>query len=244
MAPHEKSLRAHRIAISSCFFFYGFVFATWASRIPNIQQHLNLSETALGATLLAMPIGSFVTVPFSGYLSSKIGSRKVVIMASIIYCMLLTAIGFSQTVWQLAVCLFLFGSAGNMMNIAINTQALTLEGFYTKRIISSFHGMWSVAGLGAASLGTYFIGLAFPVAYHFLLVALVAVVSFISCFSYLLHEPLKPQERRPFFTKPDKAFLGLGLIAFCSMICQGAMFDWSGIYFKKVVLAKPLRSPS
>jgi hypothetical protein len=23
------------------------------------------------------------------------------------------------------------------------------------------------------------------------------------------------------------------------MICQGAMFDWSGVYFKKVVMAEP-----
>lgn len=163
----------------------------------------------------------------------------MVVMASLIYCALLAGIGFSQTVLQLVICLFLFGSAGNMMNIAINTQAITLESFYNKRIISSFHGMWSIAGLGAAALGTYFIGKAFPVGYHFLLVAVVALVSFVFCFPYLLHEPLKPQQRRPLFTKPGKAFWGLGMIAFCSMICQGAMFDWSGVYFKKVVLTQP-----
>jgi MFS family permease len=33
--------------------------------------------------------------------------------------------------------------------------------------------------------------------------------------------------------------MGLGFIAFCSMICQGAMFDWSGVYFKKVVTDNP-----
>jgi MFS family permease len=36
---------------------------------------------------------------------------------------------------------------------------------------------------------------------------------------------------------PDKSLLNLGLIAFCSMICEGTMFDWSGVYFKKVVMA-------
>jgi MFS family permease len=29
----------------------------------------------------------------------------------------------------------------------------------------------------------------------------------------------------------------LGVIAFCSMICEGTMFDWSGVYFKKVIKA-------
>lgn len=239
MEINQKSLLARRIRISLFFFFYGFIFASWASRIPNIQQHLNLSDAKLGAVLLAMPVGSFITLPFSGYLTSKIGSRKVVIGASTMYCFIFLGIGFSQSIWQLSTCLFLFGSAGNMMNIAVNTQALELEKLYNKTIISSFHGMWSVAGLAAASLGTYFTGKAFPVSSHFLLVASIAFISFLFCSPYLLNEVLKKQEKRPFFTKPDKAFWGLGIIAFCSMICQGAMFDWSGVYFKKVVAVTP-----
>jgi len=239
MKTAQISLPARRTRISLFFFFYGFTFATWASRIPAIQQSLHLSESELGAVLLAMPVGSFLTLPVSGYLTSKIGSRKVVTGASLIYTCLLVGIGFSGTVFQLAVCLFLFGSAGNMMNIAINTQALSLEKLYKKTIISSFHGMWSIAGLAAASLGTYLIGKSFPVSSHFLLVASISLCSFLLCIPYLLTDTIRQQEKRPFFTRPDRAFLGLGLIAFCSMICQGAMFDWSGVYFKKVVTNNP-----
>ncbi|HEX2607234.1 MAG TPA: MFS transporter [Flavisolibacter sp.] len=239
MALQERSLKARRVRISLFFFFYGFIFATWASRIPNIQVALNLTETELGAILLVMPVGSFLTLPFSGYVTSRIGSRKVVIAASLIYAVLLTGIGYAAATWQLALCLFLFGSAGNMMNIAVNTQALALEKLYQRTIISSFHGMWSIAGLAAAFLGTWFMGRAFPVSYHFLLVASIAFISFLICSVYLLEEELKPQEKRPFFTRPDRAFWGLGMIAFCSMICQGAMFDWSGVYFRKVVFAQP-----
>jgi MFS family permease len=239
MELNQNTLTATRVRISLFFFFYGFTFATWASRIPDIQQQLHLSETALGAVLLAMPVGSFITLPFSGYFTAKLGSRKVVIFAATVYSFLLVGIGFSDSVLLLAVCLFLFGSAGNLMNIAINTQALALEKLYRKIIISSFHGMWSVAGLAAAALGTYLIGKAFPVSMHFLLVSAIALASFIFCMPYLLHDQSKQPEKRAFFTKPDKAFVGLGLIAFGSMICQGAMFDWSGVYFKKVVTTNP-----
>ena len=238
MEIRQYSLRARRISISLCFFLFGFIFASWASRIPAIQQQLHLSEAGLGAVLLSMPIGSFIALPFSGYFSSKFGSRKVTIIATFIYSCLLIAIGFSQNTFQLTTCLFLFGAAGNIVNIAINTQALALEALYKKTIISSFHGMWSIAGLAAASLGTYFIAKAFPVPYHFLLIAVISLLSFLLCSPYLLHENIKPQEKRPLFTKPDKALWGLGIIAFCSMICQGAMFDWSGVYFKKVVIAR------
>src|SRR3954452_19800501 len=187
MERTQRSLTAVRIRISLFFFFYGFTFATWASRIPNIQQNLHLSDTKLGAVLLAMPVGSFLTLPFSGYFTSKLGSRKVVIFTSLIYASLLSGIGFSNSVFLLTICLFLFGSSGNMMNIAINTQAIALETLYKRTIISSFHGMWSVAGLLAASLGTYFIGRAFPVSHHFLLISAITFACFLLCSAYLLN---------------------------------------------------------
>lgn len=239
METKEWSLVTRRVCISLFFFFYGFVFATWASRIPNIQQSLGLSEAALGAVLLSMPVGSFLTLPFSGYFTSKLGSRKVVMTASLIYALLLLCIGYAPNVFTLTISLFLFGSAGNMFNVSVNTQALSLEKRYNRIIISSFHGMWSVAGLVAASLGTYLIGKAFPVHLHFGIVAVLAALAFLICSTGLLHEKGVPAQRRALFTKPDRAFWGLGAIAFCSMICQGAMFDWSGIYFKKVVEVKP-----
>ena len=233
----NQSLTATRLRISLFFFFYGFSFASWASRIPTIQQTLGLSETGLGAVLLAMPVGSFLTLPFSGFLVSKMGSRKVVIASSMLYGSFLMCIGFSNNVWQLALSLFLFGSSGNMMNIAINTQAIALEKLYQKTIISSFHGMWSAAGLFAAFLGTWLMGKAFAVSYHFMLVGTLSILMFAACIPYLLADVVKPQERTPFFPRVDKDLLGLGTITFCSMICQGAMFDWSGVYFKKEVTA-------
>ena len=238
MKTTSTGLRTHRIAISSLFFLFGFLFATWASRIPAIQQRLHLSETVLGAVLLAMPVGSFLTLPFSGYLATRIGSRKVIRFATLLYCIVLTGIGLSASIWQLTLCLFLFGSIGNLVNISINTQAIALEALYQKIIMSSFHGMWSVAGLFAAFLGTYMMGKSVPVPYHFGGVAVAGAILFLSCFPFLVHEELKPGSRRKLFTKPEKTFWGLGLIAFCSMICQGAMFDWSGVYYEKVVAAE------
>jgi MFS family permease len=233
------NLTAGRISISLYFFLLGFSYASWASRIPDIQQQLHLNESTLGAVLLAMPLGSFLTLPFSGYLSARYGSRNVCIFAATVYTMLLVLIGYAPNVWVLTTAIFFFGSAGNMVNIAMNTQALALEKLYGKIIISSFHGMWSVAGLVAAALGTYLIGKAFPVSLHFLIAASIALICFIFGSYYLLRELPRPAEKRNLFTRPDKAFLGLGMIAFCSMICQGAMFDWSGVYFKKVVTHNP-----
>jgi MFS family permease len=52
---------------------------------------------------------------------------------------------------------------------------------------------------------------------------------------HLLNEDSNKNEQQPIFARPDRSLINLGLIAFCSMICEGAMFDWSGVYFKKVI---------
>jgi MFS family permease len=239
MHTKAPSLSQRRIGISLFFFFYGFIFATWASRIPAIQQRLQLSDASLGLVLLGMPVGSFLALPFSGITISKYGSKPVLVISSVVYCILITCIGFSQHIVLLACSLFLFGAVGNLFNIAVNTQAIALEALYKKTIISSFHGMWSVAGLTAAALANVFIAKGFAVKYHFLLAGTGALIVFAACFHLLLHEQPGQYTRRPFFTKPGKALLALGIIAFCSFICQGAMFDWSGIYFKKIVTDNP-----
>ena len=238
METLQKPLSHRRISLSLYFFFYGLSYASWASRIPSIQQSLHLSEAQLGAVLLGMPVGSFLTLPLSGYLTARMGSRSVVMFASLLYSLMLAGVGFSHTIWQLTLFVFLFGSFGNMMNISINTQAIALEAMYNKRIISSFHGVWSIAGLAGASLGTFLIGKMFPVKWHFFIIAIIAFFMFLINTVNLIHDHGE-QKKGPAFSKPDKAFLSLGIIAFCSMMCQGAMFDWSGVYFKKVVLAPP-----
>ena len=236
MEIHNHSLKAIRVRINLFFFFYGFIYATWASRIPAIQQSLHMSDPQLGGVLLGMPVGSFLTLPFSGFLSAKYGSKKIIAIVCIIYSCLLVCIGFSQSILLLTIALFFFGSAGNMMNIAINTQAIELEALYKRKIISSFHGVWSTAGLAAAALGTFFIGKGFAVRWHLLLVAGISLAVFLLSVPYLLQEKKDKFEKRPLFVKPDKMLWGLGIIAFCSLICQGAMFDWSGVYFKKVLV--------
>lgn len=232
------SYRRQRFAVGALFFFYGLCFASWASRIPSIQQHLGLSETALGVVLFALPVGLFISLPVSGWLIAKIGSRKVILLSGLLYSVLLLGIGFSDTSMQLVIALFLFGFAGNMLNISANTQAVGVEAFYQRPIMASFHGMWSLAGLAGAVTGTFMIARDILPAHHYLYISAFSIIVLAINYPYLLPEDLNKDENLPIFAKPDKAILSLGIIAFCSMMCEGAMFDWSGVYFKKVVMVE------
>jgi MFS family permease len=74
--------------------------------------------------------------------------------------------------------------------------------------------------------------------YHFILICGITVIVVLFCWQYLHNDRDAHISSGPAFVMPDKSLIKLGLIAFCSMICEGAMFDWSVIYFKKIVLAE------
>jgi MFS family permease len=231
--------RTHRIGVSAFFFLFGFCFASWASRIPAIQQKIGLTETELGLVLFSLPVGLFVSLPLSGWLVAKKGSKAVVCIAAIIYSSVLITLGIANSRLQLIVALFCFGLAGNMGNISINTQAVNVEAFYKRNIMASFHGVWSLAGFTGAAVGTLMTALSLEPIQHFIVVFVIVTLLFMSALRYLVVTDIKSAESAPMFAWPGKSLLILGLIAFSSMICEGAMFDWSGVYFKKVVMAKP-----
>jgi len=231
--PH----RINRIAVSSMFFLYGLSFASWASRIPSIQQNLGLSDTSLGVVLLALPIGLLISLPLAGWTIAKYGSRRVMIIAALLYSSILVTLGLAQNVYQLVAALFLFGLAGNFVNIGINTQAVGVEMLYKRSIMASFHGLWSLAGFLGAAIGSFMLSQNIVPYQHFLIILIIAVSLLAASSGHVLKQDLNTGENTPIFARPDKSLVNLGIIAFCSMICEGAMFDWSGVYFKKVVEA-------
>ncbi|GAA4386233.1 MFS transporter [Hymenobacter koreensis] len=231
--------RTHRWAVSAWFFLQGLIFASWASRIPAIQQRMGFSDATLGLVLLALPLGQLPSLPLTGWLIHRFGSQRTAVAGVLLYSSSLVGLGWAQQPWQLLPCMVLFGFASNLMNISINTQAVGVEALYGKPIMASFHGMWSLAGFTGAAVGTAMIGWQVLPQLHFLLIAgLVLAGGLISYGALLPHSVSDDAGEQPAFVLPDRTLLGLGAIAFCALICEGAMFDWSGVYFQKVVRAE------
>jgi MFS family permease len=229
--------RVYRIAVSAFFFVAGLTFSTWASRIPDIKTQLQLSDARLGAVLFALPAGLMASLLFAGWLVARLGSRRVMIAAALFYPAILILLGLTTSVWQLAVALFFFGLASNLVNIAMNTQAVDVENMYGRSVMASFHGLWSIAGFGGAAIGTLLVSKGISPWVHFAIIFAAAALLVSFFYRYTLPNDTASAGKQPFFVKPDRYILNLGLIAFCSMLCEGAMADWSGVYFQNIVRA-------
>ncbi|MCS7017974.1 MAG: MFS transporter [Cytophagales bacterium] len=223
-----------RISVAAMFLINGFAFATWASRIPVIQQQLQLSAGELGTALLGTPVGSLLSLPVAGWLITRFGSKRVTILAAIANCCILPLIALAPSVVWLAVVLFLFGGAGDILNIGMNAQAVVVENQWGKPIMSSFHGLYSTGGMLGAAFGGVMAEAGFAPLEHFVVGTAMGLTVLFIFFKWLVPYDVAADKHKPLFAKPDAVLWWLGLIAFFCMLGEGAMADWSSVFLAEI----------
>jgi MFS family permease len=226
-----------RVACGVFFFISGFGYSSWASRIPSIQQQLHLNEAQLGAVLFALPIGLMLTLPITSKMLKHFSSRSIMLVGAIAFNLLLCLPGYIAYVWQLVVLLFFFGSARNIFNLSVNAQAVGVQSFYDKSIMVSFHGIWSLAGFAGAAVGYLMVSFNIAPSYHLLFVGIGMIIVTVIFYPYAYYEKPVNKVNKSVFSLPDKHLIKFSLICFASMACENTMYDWSGIYFQKVLHA-------
>jgi fucose permease len=107
----SSALRRATTAVYAVFILSGFAFASWASRIPQVRDALELSPRSLGLVLLAIAVGSVSSMPLSGVVVGRLGTaRTIALMALIAAAGLATAgLGYRVGVVPVVVGLFLLG---------------------------------------------------------------------------------------------------------------------------------------
>lgn len=224
-----------RIALSIYFFLSGISFASWASRIPTIKENFNLNDAELGTILLAMPISSLIGLPISGWLVSKFDSRVPLMVSFIFFSIALALIGFASTPFLLVLSVCLFSFCMRILNISVNTQSITLQKKFGKPVVGAFHGLWSTGGLIGVAFSTLMVKMEISMQIHLLSISIVGLIIALATYQFTLKDDKSTSGNKLIIGKPDPFILYLGLIIFFGAICEGGMFDWSGVYFKEVV---------
>ncbi len=169
-----SQVRAATRATYLVFAVSGFGFASWASRIPQVQARLGLNPSALGLLLLAIALGSVVALPLSGTLVARWGSRLTAsVMATLSTAALLTvAFGYLAGVVPVAIGLFFFGVSAGVWDVAMNVQGAAVERRLGRSIMSRFHAAWSLGTVAGAAGGAIAVALGVPVTAHLAVAAI------------------------------------------------------------------------
>jgi fucose permease len=144
----SKELRLARFATCAMFFINGGAVATWASRIPTIQEHLTLSSGQLGVVLLSMAIGALLAMSIAGALASSIGSRPIIVWAMVFSCFALVFPAFAPNMWFLALSVVALGYASFSATMCIGrlTGDAVNKAMGARNIVT-FGSLIAIAGL-------------------------------------------------------------------------------------------------
>ncbi|MDR6197760.1 MFS transporter [Siphonobacter sp. SORGH_AS_0500] len=232
-----------RFGTQAIFLVCGLGISSWAPMVPYVKDRLGLDESSIGLLLLFLGAGAILMMPVTGWLISKLGSRRVILGATVVMSTALPLLLLMNSPLTMALMLFLFGSGVGSVDVAMNAHGVQVQNLSDKPIMSSLHGLFSVGGLlGSLGIG-FLIRSGLEPLWAAVAISCLLVILMLSQYKVLLDADTEQQVMARFTTPPSETsrskvswlhgqVLFLGALCFASFLSEGAMLDWGAIFLR------------
>jgi fucose permease len=215
------------------FLVNGFLTGSWAPQIPLVLTRLEITEFTLGLLILCFGLGALSAMPWSGYLMSRHGTRKVLRGFALAASFGLLGVVVAPNAWLAGAALYLFGAMAGSMDVAMNANAVVVEQKLGRAIMSSSHGFWSLGGFAGGGLGGVIIQ-HFGYLPHAALVTIIALVALAWSLPRLVAEERPVAHEHTKFSLPRAVTVYLvGILALFTTVPEGAVLDWAALYLRQ-----------
>jgi MFS family permease len=232
-AVQWREARRARYAVAAVFAVHGAVTGSFATRVPWIQDHAQVSAGQLGIALAFPALGASVAMPLAGRISHRFGARTALRGLISLWTLSLILPSLSPNLPALCAALFTYGASAGMADVAMNALGVEIENRLGRSIMSGLHGMWSAGALIGSAAGTLAAHLGSDARLHHALAAVVlTVLGVVACTWVLDLQPAEDEEPPPRFALPPKSALLIGAVGFCAVFAEGASLDWSAVYLR------------
>jgi MFS family permease len=222
----DGTLRSAASATRIAFIANGLAFASWAPIIPFAKANTGVDEAALGLLLLCLGIGSVISMPITGWLCARHGTRPMILISAMIMACALPFLAYLVTYWALAISLLIFGASIGTLDVAMNIHAAEVEKRSGRALMSGFHGMFSVGAICGAGFVTLLISYGVAPLIATLCVTSSVIVAILWVQShYLITKSDAPEPFRP----PRGIVKWLALLAGIAFLIEGAIMDWGAL---------------
>jgi MFS family permease len=227
-----------RWAAAIVFAMHGIVSGTLAARMPWIAEHVGVGSGVgkLGYALVMPAVGGLLTMPFSGRVVHRVGTRRATQILMSGWGLSLILISWAPNLPTLAGAMFIAGAFAGTADMAMNSEAIAVERELGKSIMSSLHGMWSIGGFLAGGVGWFMAHNSVDGRPHFAAMGVIVPVVTVATYAGLARplrapdEPEVDEEGGPKFAFPKGIILVIGLVGFASIFAEASGADWSAIY--------------
>lgn len=173
----NAAVRRAALATFMIFATNGFIFASWAARIPAVTQTLRLSTGEMGLVLLVGAIGSLCSMPLVGPISNRVGIVRTVHLGGLLAVIAGGLLAFGLlivSVLLVAIGLAVFGIGIALWDVGQNIEGADVEHRLGRTIMPQFHAGFSGGAFLGAIVGAGLSALGVPLPLH--LAAIMAAV--------------------------------------------------------------------
>jgi MFS family permease len=217
-------------ATFTLFLLHGTMVGSWVPHIPLAKERLDVGPGVFGLALLAIAAGAVTAMPLTGAMINRYGSSRVSLVTGALFCLAFAGPVTAPTLIPFAIMGYLLGAMIGSMDVAMNAHGIAVEKALKKPIMSMLHGGFSIGGMLGAFLGAWAMKHMGELTHIALAGAACLVLLFISV-QFLLPRSIDKGLSDTHFGWPTRATIGLGLLCFLTLMAEGSVLDWSGIYF-------------
>ncbi|WP_294341799.1 MFS transporter [uncultured Selenomonas sp.] len=229
----KKEIGMREVHAARAFFFIGgFGTATWAPLVPLLRERLMVGDDVLGMLLLCIGVGSLLTMPLSGALAMRLGCRRVVMTASILFAAILLLVSCVDALSLAVPIVLIFGAVMGCIDVVVNIVAVLVEKGIGRRIMSGMHAFWSLGGFAGAGLYGVWVGLLGLMPFQS--TAIAAGLILLLTAVYGRHLIPYGGGGGALLALPRGIIVFVGMTAFIAFLSEGAVMDWGGVYLTTV----------
>ena len=229
----KKEIGMREVHAAHAFFFIGgFGTATWAPLVPLLRERLMVGDDVLGMLLLCIGVGSLLTMPLSGALAMRLGCRRVVMTAAILFAAILLLVSCVDTLSLAVPIVLIFGAVMGCIDVVVNIVAVLVEKGIGRRIMSGMHAFWSLGGFVGAGLYGVWVGLLGLTPFQSTAIAAGLILLLTAVFGR--HLIPYGGGGGALLALPRGIIVFVGMTAFIAFLSEGAVMDWGGVYLTTV----------
>lgn len=226
MSPRQAALGSALVFAAS-----GAILGCWVSRLPALRDHLHASPGRLGTALLAFGVGSLASMPLTGRVVRRLGSRIVVAVDAVLACAALAVVGRVDTLGRLTVAMLVLGVFYGSWDVGMNVQGSAVDRRAGRDWMPRYHACWSGGSILGTAMGALAAGRSVGVGPHFLVAAAASAVLCGAGLALHLDDRAvagPPSGRRRGVL--TRRLLLIGVVVLLATTIEGAAGDWLAIY--------------
>lgn len=216
-----------RLATRLAFLVAGFGTSCWAPLVPFAKHRLTIDEHVLGLLILCIGAGSLISMSLAGMLSSRFGTRPVIMISGLTLALVLPALAVASTPVTLGAALLLFGAGLGSLDVAMNIHSVEVERAAGRPLLSGFHALYSLGGFAGAAFITMLLSAGVGLLRSVLMAAALMLLAILAAWPGLLKTRAAAGD--PHFALPRGVVVLIAALVAIAFLAEGALLDWSAL---------------